>query len=204
VQISPTNTLHIVDDTDSFRTALRNAWERSWDQSGRSSSERPTFREWDFIWDLTKWLEAGTVEPQRGDIVVTDLYPSGFWARVKHLAEPPTQKQIKTLPGDPTNMYRAALDIRKRFLPVLTEHKLQVVILTFLPRFIEGIKPAETPLSHEQLVDIANKVRAAIKVEDWVVIEKYNREVRDPRNVEEAVTTVNDLLKGETPEPHGP
>jgi hypothetical protein len=197
VEISPSNTLHVVDDTPSFRRAVKRALTASWDDTNRSDNNRPAFRDWDFVWELTKALESKDAEVVAGDIVVTDLYPSGFWAKVKDLPGTPSVTPItEPLPGDPTNMYRAGLDVRKRFLPTLTAHGLAVVVLTFLPRYIERINPDRTPLTSEQLRELADKLRKALTEETWTLVEKHNRTVSDACNVEEMTLVVNALMDG--------
>jgi hypothetical protein len=188
------STVHIVDDTESFRHALRSALETSWQAAGQPQEQWPRIAEWDLVWDLTRALEDGAVRSDAGDIVVTDLYPGGYWKKVKLLRHKTTLSRRPTLPGDPTNMYRAVLDIRRRFLPALEAHGLKVIVLTFVPRHIESIRPDQSPLTHEELVKVANKVRAAIRSDNWTVIEKHSRKVDDPRNVTEAVAAVNALL----------
>jgi hypothetical protein len=196
-------TLHIIDDTSSFRRALRRALEASWLQARRPESDWPTIREWGLIWELTAALDAETVQPTQGDIAITDLYPSGYWPKVKQLRHKRTLSPTKPLPGDPTNMYRAVLDVRRRFLPVLSDHHLAVVILTYVPHHIERIKPERSPLTKRELKEVADRVRAALDDNGWTVVEKNSREVDDPSNVTDVVAVVNDLLEGRRHDTHG-
>lgn len=189
------STVHLVDDTESFRDALSEALKSAWRDAKRPESQWPDIREWDLVWNLTEALDNEEVVPEQGDIVVTDLYPAGYWKKVKRLGHRTTESRSDTLPGDPTNMYRAVTDIRRRFLPCLTQHGLKVIVLTYVPRHIEKIRPDQSPLSHKELVDVADKVRTMLRHEkNWRLIEKQNRRVTDRENVEEAVDVVNELL----------
>jgi hypothetical protein len=186
-------TVHIVDDTASFRRAFHSALKNSW---SAQCTEKPQVSEWELVWELTKALEAKAVEPKPADIVVTDLYPAGYWPKVKRLGPTSVPEPSKEYPGDPTSMYRAALDVRRRFLPVLANHGLHVIVLTYVPKFIEDTPPSESPLSQAELKDVAERIRNFLCDEDRQLIEKINRKVNDPENLTPAVTAVNKLLWG--------
>jgi hypothetical protein len=166
-------TVHIVDDGGSDREMLIKFLKESWDDPA-TSFERPSLKEWQFMWDL---IEKN--EPAPGDIVVADLYPAEYWEK----APPPRPTRERPLPEDPTNIYNATIDMIERFMRPATERSGHLVVLTYVPNFIESV--LFVPVA-------ATRLRNVLEGEHFTVFEK--KDYMDPECFRRAVTWVNERL----------
>jgi hypothetical protein len=183
---SQTCTVHLVDDTMRVRASVETMLRDTWEKLHVPSEQCPSIRHWKFIWELAEAVERKSNFTKAGDIVVADLFPAEYWEKVpgptRFDEEPP-------LPGDPTNIYRAALDIRSRFLPVLTKAGLHVMIVTVVPRWIEEMAMGGADYSKP-----AEHVRRLMREDGLELVEKEDRDLNIMQNYAPAVVKVNALL----------
>lgn len=172
-------TVHIVDDIEGDRHCVATLLEKSWGTSSGAPRPAQVNKDWRFIWDLT---ESGELEP--GDVVIADLYPAGYWREVP---QPTLYAPEPSLPDDPTNLYKAALDVIQRFMRQVPERSAHLIVVTYVPNFIE--KDLHIPV-------LAEKIRGVLAAESFEFFEK-NDQFQDEAAFAQVVDRTNAVLRGE-------
>lgn len=172
--------IHIVDDIPCIRRAIREEIEKPWSGSSEAGAVHGPLpaidSEWKFVWKL---LESTEIE--KGDIVLSDLYPASYW---KSVPKPTLYAPADPLPEDPTNFYLAALDAIQRFLSEIPRLGANLCLLTYVPNFIEN--ELKTP-------EAAADLRRILEEQDFRVFEKDDQTDK-PENFADAVREVHRLI----------
>lgn len=188
-EVNRVTTIHIVDDDPDIRDAMRASLEESWksNQEPRTGNATVQIRsDWKFA-----WLLARSPDLHRGDIAVCDLYPSGYWDDVP---KPTVHAKVGSNPDDPRNLYKATLDLIERFLRRIVDNRAHLVVLTYVPRFIEK------EIKYEGEPPLAQHIRDLLAEEKFDWYEKLDRSAQ-PYNFTEVTARVNEILptsSGET------
>lgn len=148
----------------------------SWD-AGEGPAERPGLRDWPFIWDLMEGEEL-----KKDDVVIADLYSTEYWAE----APPPKPPRRPSRPRDPTNIYNATVDVVSRFLRKVPESGGTLILMTYVPNFIER---------HLGVPVAADKLRELLRAQPFEFFEK-EKQYGDEECVRRAVKAANKALCG--------
>jgi hypothetical protein len=152
-------TIHVVDDIEIDRDQIADLLEGSGkaSRSGAVGTEANIIT-WRFIWELVC-----SEKLKKGDIVISDLYPEGYWKQVPlPMLYPPS----KSLPGDPTNLYKATLDVIQRFMRQVRKRDAHLIVITYVPNWIQ--QELGIPI-------LANKIRSVLDAEKFEFYEKANQ-----------------------------
>jgi hypothetical protein len=168
------SSVHIVEDQIADRELLAQMLKESW-KAGKKRPE-PTLKEWKYAWDLLKEDDL-----KAGDVVIADLYPTEYWM----VAPPPKPIRQPSLPRDPTNFNSASIDMIERFLRRVPEHGAHLIVITYIPNWIE--RDLDIPV-------VAEKMRAILAAEHFEVIEKEDK-YKAEDCFKEVVSRVNELLR---------
>lgn len=155
--------IYVVDDNERLRKDLH---ERL-DTAFAGFKHQPKIRsrtQW--VWDLfgdtdsVPAVPADYIAPH--DIVITDLYPSGYWAKV-----PGPKPYSPANPGvdDAANIVNASYDMVHRFLRPL-QARASVLLITFVPRWLE-LEAEEDPVGQAHLDARARRLRADINAQGF-------------------------------------
>jgi hypothetical protein len=149
-------TVHVVDDIEKDRDQIVKLVADTGKAS--CSGEAPAkanIESWRFIWDLVT-----SDSLKKDDVVISDLYPEGYW---KQVPPPMLYQPSKSLPNDPTNLYKATLDVIQRFMRLVPKRDARLIVITYVPNWIQG--ELNIPV-------LANKIRDVLKAEEFEFYEK--------------------------------
>lgn len=178
-------TVHVVDDLEEDRDLIASMLKTSWkaESPSRFADEDsfPTVRNWRFIWEP---IRCGAIK--KGDVVISDLYPEGYWEEVP---KPTLYKRSPSLPKDPTNLYKAALDVIQRFMRPIPEMGAHLIVISYIPTWIGGSGPGEL-----EIPVLADRIRAVLRAEPFDVYEKKEK-IGDEDCFRAAIERANQLLE---------
>jgi hypothetical protein len=165
-----------------FREEVARHLAESW-RATPGDSKPIVSADWKFVWSLTKAVgKKDGVPLGPGDVVISDIYSGGFWVDVP---KPTKHSAVSQFPDDPQNLARATLEVTERFLPALRKSGAHIVVLTYVPRFVE--RDCGEP-------KLAAEIRTALTREGRTLVEKVDREVENAENYPEVVHVTNRLL----------
>lgn len=119
-------TIHIVDDHPTLRKKIIGEIRHRLEFDERQVAVKGR----QYVWQV---IESDDV--QSDDIVISDLYPAGYWrkapeGRLYHPANPGSD--------DIENIVLGSLDVIQRFLrPLKAQYKTHVFVMTYVPQFFE-------------------------------------------------------------------
>lgn len=168
------STLYVVDDSEEDRAIIVRLLEESWEKN-EGPSDRPDVEERDVIWDL---IEGNDLK--EGDVVIADLYPTEYWKEVP----PPRPIRVRPRPKDPTNFFNATVDIVERFLSKVPERGAELIVMTYIPHFMEW--EIGVPIAGE-------KLRELLESQKLILLEKKHQH-QDEDCSRKAVEAANEVL----------
>lgn len=145
--------IHLVDDAPTQRSALRRTIEKKLEATGPPISAQ-FFDKYQYIWDLVPSPTLESPNLRAGDMVVCDLYPSGYW----HLINTTEWGLGSYTPEEPLgdsvqNMKNACFDIAERFLgPLEHEKRVHIFVLTYVPPYFRS-ENINQPQAAEEVLD---------------------------------------------------
>jgi hypothetical protein len=163
--------VHVVEDSERDRELIVELLKESW----RDGVERPEPREWEYMWKL--FDESALTA---GDVVIADLYPTDYWQK----APTPKPVRLRSQPKDPTNIFNATIDMIARFLSKVPDEGAHLIVLTFVPNYIE--RDLSVPAA-------ANKIRNILEAQSFEVLEKTKKHM-DEECYRKAVAWANEVL----------
>jgi hypothetical protein len=177
-------TVHVVDDLEEDRLLILDMLKSSWESIPAPSFVEeegpPQDREWRFLWEP---IRCGAIS--KGDVVISDLYPEGYWEEVP---KPTLYERSSSLPDDPTNLYKAALDVIQRFMRPIPDMGAHLIVITYIPNWIGGSAQGELAIPV-----LADKIRAVLRAERFEVYEKQ-KQIGDEACFRRAVSRANEIL----------
>lgn len=174
--------VHIIDDMPTFRERLDEKLTASWkDRRAAEGRELKTCADWRYVWSLTEALENNNVALTKEDIIISDLYSAGFWDGVPQ----PVESPVSQFPDDPENLRRATLEVVNRFFPKLQVTHAHLIVLTFVPHFVED--ECGRP-------ELAKEMREQLERNDRILVEKQDRDVDNDANYRPTIELVNKLI----------
>jgi hypothetical protein len=173
-------TVHVVDDIEIDRNQIVDLLKATGKAS--RSGEPPAkanIISWRFIWELVN-----SDSLKQDDVVISDLYPEGYWTQVP---PPMLYQPSPSLPDDPTNLYKATLDVIQRFMRLVPKRSAHLIVITYVPNWIQG--ELDIPV-------LANKIREVLRAEEFEFYEKSGQ-FEDDECFRRAVDRAVELLEGE-------